>query len=98
MIIVARLLKDLPDIKAGAVFTSITPQHHKECGFKDEWSQYRLYYFHSDKYDRSVDTYPDGLITSYIAYNIRDWCEFFDYSDRTFKPYEEVQDLFICIE
>lgn len=88
MTIYAKLLVDLPDIKAGAIFQSITKHYHNSLGYQGDYDPDILYYFHDDIYNKSVAN-NDALTSSYHYQNLISYCNFFDYDSLQFKPYSE---------
>ena len=85
---IAKLTKDLPDIAAGALFTSISKEHYNELYSDDKYDNDELFYFHQGLYNMSP---LEGDISRYHWKNLKNWCEFFDYSDFTFKQWDQVK-------
>jgi len=94
-IIIAKLVRNLPDVKEGALFTSISKEHWKSI-LPDESYDYRqLYYFYDDEYNQSNASEPGHCFFDYT--NLKDWCLFFDYKKGRFVPFDEVECLTLDI-
>lgn len=93
--IIAKLFKDLPDVKAGAIFHSISCNEWKQIGVGKEYTNLELYYFHDDEYNNSSIMAEDN-ITCYHVDDLGDWALFFDFSKGAFVSLEEVKAL--CID
>lgn len=86
--IIAKLITDLPDIAAGALFSSISKEHYNELYNDDKYDCDDVFYFHQGVFNKSP---TEGEVTRYYYKNLREWCNFFDYSDLTFKPFDKVK-------
>lgn len=91
-IIIAKLIKDLPDIKAGALFTSLSKEHWRKVNNDEFYDYRRLYYFYDDQYSTSlIDDVDNQACFDYE--NLTEWCLFFDYSCGKFLPLDRVNTL-----
>lgn len=82
--IIAKLITDLPDIAAGALFTSLSEHHYTQMYNDGQYDCEDVFYFHQGVFNK-------GEVTRYYYKNLREWCNFFDYSDLTFKPFDKVK-------
>lgn len=91
MLRLAKLLKDLPDVNAGAIFY-VPSQNHQEHLEPDQPINNNAYqYFGEDgqvkinwKYGRDSYAYERSSMSS-------DWFSFYDYADGTWKEYHLVK-------
>lgn len=90
--IIAKLLKDLPDIKAGALFKSISRRHWELENFPENYSVSQLFYFYDDSFENTAIS-AEGHHAVYFYTELIEWCLFFDYSCGEFKPLDEIKTL-----
>lgn len=91
-VIIAKLIKDLPDIKAGAILQSLVPDHWEKIWDDIPYNPYDLYYFHDDEYDSSQRLDADNM-TYYFYRDLENWAKFFDFSKGEFVELSLVEAL-----
>lgn len=94
-IIIAQLITNLPDVRAGALFTSLSKDHWQYVNGDEPYDYRQLYYFYNDQYSATLLT--DDLQTFLDYENLKDWCVFFDYSCGKFLPLDKVKALTLDI-
>lgn len=91
-VIIAKLIKDLPDIKAGAILQSLVPDHWEKID-DTLYNPYYLYYFHDDEYDCSQRLDAEKNMTYYFYRDLENWAKFFDFSKGEFVELSLVEAL-----
>ena len=93
MIKLARLLKDLPDVNAGAIFYVPSQNHQQYLNPNEPYDNYTYVYFGEDGKVKSIWNHDRDSYSYHKDSMLSDWFEFYDYYDNSWKEYGHVKTL-----
>lgn len=90
-VIIAKLIKDLPELKAGALFYSLNEHHWNNEYPDEEYNNKKLHcHYWCEKPSLTIGVPTMDEYEYHNAEDLKDWCLFFDYSKGKFVHYDNV--------